>query len=225
VYDMRVQSPGLLGPGACSEFPNDNPALHHGAIWGCEETLGPATCARREIEVEADVPEEIAVAVAEPVAVADAVADADPPAESIPDPVNAPEDPFATLLRLLEEVARASGSHDDTAVALRATLGETRITPTSFSPTATEALVAGQCLEQTSTGIKRTELFTLRVLAWQGILRGEGEDFAACGSATLDEWAADLLGRCMGTPALTPALRRELRNRGVAAFGLVAQAA
>jgi hypothetical protein len=37
----------------------------------------------------------------------------------------------------------------------------------------------------------------------------------------LDEWAADLLARLLGAPARATGLRRDLRSRGVAAFGLV----
>jgi hypothetical protein len=61
------------------------------------------------------------------------------------------------------------------------------------------------------------------VLAWQGILRGESEDFGALGP--LDEWAADVVARVVGNPARADGIRRELRRRGVAAFGVVADAA
>ena len=37
----------------------------------------------------------------------------------------------------------------------------------------------------------------------------------------LDEWAADVLARLMGAPDRIPSLRRDLRTRGVVAFGLV----
>jgi hypothetical protein len=237
VANVSVDIPGFLGPGACSEFPNDNPGLHHGAIWRCTEMLGAATCEERltvpwgvaeGVEIRSEVGGEVAVGVGVEVEVGVGVDEelnkvADDPTEAMT--ADVPDDPFATLLCLLEEVARASGGREDIALVLRAVLGETRMASASLSATAVEALVAGHCLEQAATGIKRTDLLTRRVLAWQGVLRGESEDFAACGSATLDEWAADVLARCMGAPALAPVLRRELRNRGVAAFGLVAQAA
>ena len=57
--------------------------------------------------------------------------------------------------------------------------------------------------------------------AWRAILRGTSDDFTACGGAMLDEWAAGILARLLGAPAREPVLRRELRARGVAAFGLV----
>jgi hypothetical protein len=61
--------------------------------------------------------------------------------------------------------------------------------------------------------------------AWRAILLGESDDFAACGSKTLDEWAADLIAQALAAPAKTDLVRRELRSRGVAAFGLVSDTA
>jgi hypothetical protein len=56
--------------------------------------------------------------------------------------------------------------------------------------------------------------------AWRAILRGESEDFSKC-AATLDEWAAKALASILSAPQEADQLRRELRARGVAAFGLV----
>jgi hypothetical protein len=33
-------------PAPCAEFPNDNPGLHHGAIWSCVDVRGEAVCER-----------------------------------------------------------------------------------------------------------------------------------------------------------------------------------
>jgi hypothetical protein len=56
--------------------------------------------------------------------------------------------------------------------------------------------------------------------AWRAILRGESEDFSKC-AATLDEWAANALASILSAPQKAGQLRRELRARGVAAFGLI----
>ena len=56
--------------------------------------------------------------------------------------------------------------------------------------------------------------------AWCAILRGESEDFTLCGTP-LDEWASAKLGSILGAPHKSGQLRRELRHRGIAAFGLV----
>jgi hypothetical protein len=55
--------------------------------------------------------------------------------------------------------------------------------------------------------------------AWRAILRGESEDFSTCGA--LDEWAAQALAGMMSAPQKVAQIRRELRARGVAAFGLI----
>ena len=62
------------------------------------------------------------------------------------------------------------------------------------------------------------------MVAWQGILRGESEDFSLCGG-TLDEWTANVLARLLGNAGRADGIRRELRRRGIAAFGLVSAAA
>jgi hypothetical protein len=61
--------------------------------------------------------------------------------------------------------------------------------------------------------------------AWRAIILSESDDFAACGAKTLDEWAADLVAQALTAPSKTEIVRRELRARGVAAFGLVPDAA
>ena len=58
-------------------------------------------------------------------------------------------------------------------------------------------------------------------LAWRAVLRGEVDDISTCGAAMLDEWAADVVSQALGAPGKATQLRRELRSRGVCAFGLV----
>jgi hypothetical protein len=134
-------------------------------------------------------------------------------------------DPFESLAAVLEDVARQSGATDELTAGVRALLGLKRLDGSRLPDVSVDALIAGTQLERTPRGIDRSAAFVRTVLAWQGILRAEGEDFAACGPAALDEWAADLVARLLGTPAAASGLRRELRRRGVAAFGLVAEAA
>jgi hypothetical protein len=83
--------------------------------------------------------------------------------------------------------------------------------------------VAGQVLVRDAGGLARTSAFTSQVLAWQGILRGESEDFGPLGP--LDEWTADVVARVVGNPGRADGIRQELRRRGVAAFGMVTDAA
>jgi hypothetical protein len=65
--------------------------------------------------------------------------------------------------------------------------------------------------------------FSATLGAWLDVVRGKTADLGACGSATLDTWAAELLCALAGAPrARAGDFRRELRRRGVAAFGLIA---
>ncbi len=69
-----------------------------------------------------------------------------------------------------------------------------------------------------------TPAFVAQTAAWRAILLGTSNDLEACGGAMLDEWAADVLARLLGAPSRATLLRRELRSRGVAAFGLASAA-
>ena len=239
----------------CAEFPNDNPALHHGAIWRCGQVTGAAECESPEVpfaesvedpglavllEVQPVSAPEIDLVLEEAVAavasVASAVA-AEPPTDEAPpvleDEVDdieivdelafdgvvdeSPEpgassrqdaepgdDPFVALGAVLEAVARGAGAGEGAIATLRMVLGRERVT----AETSDELLVLRE-----------------QAAAWQGILRGDSEDFGACGVPSLDEWAAGALARAMGEMSRADGLRRELRRRGVAAFGLVIEAA
>jgi len=58
--------------------------------------------------------------------------------------------------------------------------------------------------------------------AWCAVLRGSSQDFAACGTTTLDRFGADLLAALLAVPATrADELRRGLRKAGIAAFGVL----
>jgi hypothetical protein len=119
--------------------------------------------------------------------------------------VEAAADPFVMLVAVLEDVARSAGAGEGAMTTLLCVLGRTRLD--ASAPDGTDVLRS-------------------QALAWQGILRGESEDFAACGSGMLDEWCAALVAGILGQPVVrADGLKRELRRRGVAAFGLVERAA
>jgi len=214
----------------CSEFPNDNPALHEGAIWLCEPIGAAPSCELRapdpvepEVEDEAGTIEVVQeLTFEEPV---DELGPAD--WEGGVDEQNPPvaTDPFEAFAGILVDVASASGADVRAVGCLRALLGQSRLDAIVLDESATEALVAGGLVVRTDRGIARTPAFTGLVVAWQGILRGECEDFGPCGAATLDEWSAGLVARVLGATSRTEGIRRELRRRGVAAFGFVADAA
>src|SRR6185295_5159534 len=61
--------------------------------------------------------------------------------------------------------------------------------------------------------------------AWRGVLNGTASDLSACGAATLDSWAAELVAAALDMPSgAVNEVRRDLRRAGVAAFGLLAVA-
>ena len=140
----------------------------------------------------------------------------------------APSDPFTRLVSSLEEVARGLGARDEGIACLAALFGQTRLDGFNPGERAVEALVAADVVARGARGFSRSQTFTAKVLAWQGILRGESEDFSLPDGGALeplDEWAADLVARIVGLPGREEGIRRDLRRRGIAAFGLVAEAA
>ncbi|MGD0679058.1 MAG: hypothetical protein ABSC94_26950 [Polyangiaceae bacterium] len=135
-----------------------------------------------------------------------------------------PEDPFTDFVRILERVAlSAGGSHAGVAL-VRSLLGLSRVSAAPAGPEA-RCLAEAHMVTAGHRGLVRSTQFGAQVHAWQGILRGQSSDFSGCGAMTLDEWAADLVARCLGDPARAGVLRRDLRQSGVAAFGLVSAAA
>src|SRR5258705_4387184 len=58
--------------------------------------------------------------------------------------------------------------------------------------------------------------------AWSAVLHGSSQDFAACGTTTLDRFGAELLAAPLAVPATrADELRRQLRKSGIAAFGVL----
>ena len=227
---------------ACSEFPNDNRELHRGAIWLCLDLTAAAACELPVVVVPEPavvIPEPVAMVlepaveptpepVVEVAAVVEPPTDPSPPVleaddtgddieiveeivlehlvdESIPPPAPpSGDDPFVALVAVMEAVAKAAGAAEATMVVLRTLLGRERI-----------------------AGDAPADLTVLRAQAagWQAILKGDSEDFSAVGSSSLDEWSSIVVARALGEPARADGLRKELRRRGVAAFGLVIEAA
>jgi hypothetical protein len=57
--------------------------------------------------------------------------------------------------------------------------------------------------------------------AWHRVLRGETNDLRIASGMLLDEWAAGAIASAFEDPSAQLALRRELRARGVCAFGVL----
>jgi hypothetical protein len=238
----------------CAEFPNDNPDLHHGARWICVE-LGREPACKLPLQralapaAEEESPSLPAPHLAPADDLGDDLLDDDPEPIEIVDDLSfedaaddecvdveaaecaaerAPDDPFARLVNAAEDAARALGAGPDDIACLHALFGQSRLDGIAPGERAMEALVAGCVIAQGPRGLVRSSGFASKVLAWQGILRGESEDFSLSDGGALeplDEWVADVMARVVGTPARADGIRRELRRRGIAAFGVVAEAA
>jgi hypothetical protein len=141
---------------------------------------------------------------------------------------SAPADAFAQFVAALADVVLSLGAGDEGVACLEALFGRARFEGMVPGERAAEALVTGGVIAPCARGFTRSSAFTTKVLAWQGILLGESEDFSLPDGGALeplDEWAADLVARIVGPPSRVDGIRRDLRRRGIAAFGLVAEAA
>jgi hypothetical protein len=82
-------------------------------------------------------------------------------------------------------------------------------------------LVHARLAEQTDGGVRAAASFSETAVAWRKVLRGETDDLSGCGATTLDGWGVDVL-RAFGVGRDGKLdVRRELRRRGVAAFGML----
>lgn len=206
-----MKSGGTYRPGA-AEFPHDNPLVDRLALW-----VGSALC---ELEAAAraapasDDPETMPET-ANPSPSAHELA---PLADATGEP--AEDDRLALFVRTINEVALAHGA--PFAAAHIESLFKFGVPAAlELGASARAALLEGNILEATDDGMHATTWFTNASTAWQTILRGEPGDLSACGENTLDNWTADLIARLLANPSMAPIIRRDLRRRGIAAFGML----
>jgi len=133
-------------------------------------------------------------------------------------------DPFTGWLRALISAAQSANILVGFE-ALRSFVSEGRALRHAFPFNAAVALTEANIARLEGDELVATAAFLRVVAEWRRVLAGEGGDFSKCGSRTFDEWSADFLARLLGAPARLDWLKRELRQRGVAAFGLVENAA
>ena len=196
-----------------------------------------APVAVAEVEPIAEVaPIAVAEAIAEPSAEVESIGVAEVEAEPIAEePIAVEEavaepdggdatDAFATLVQALGDVALASGATRAAAV-IGELIDHGHVSVSLLSEAATRTLVARGWASAASGTLTLSSATQSTLAAWRSVLRGESADFEACGDSTLDAWCAELLAAVSGTPERAGELRRALRAQGVAAFGLIAQAA
>jgi hypothetical protein len=143
--------------------------------------------------------------------------------ESIPAPPKM--DLFQVFARTLIEVALAAGAPGRVVEILPGMLGIARLDASVLDAEAIDALVAADMLARSESGaVIRSDNFVSAAQAWRATILGEEADFSAC-TSTLDEWSATLVATLANMPQQRETFRRDLRSRGVAAFGLLVEAA
>jgi hypothetical protein len=135
------------------------------------------------------------------------------------EPVAVP-DLFAAYVAAAVEVAQANG-HTRAAAALPILLEGGELDVSTLTEETRSRLVAAGVLRSSEGVVRPSEAFTSTAAAWRSVLRGETSDFSACGDSTLDGWTADLLKAFGVGQGTATDVRRELRRRGVAAFGML----
>lgn len=205
---------------AACEFPCDNPGLSRGAAWICRSLTGMP----RAIVRAAGGPRRTDPPLSEPgrpesdtpVERSDTIPSA-APTEPAPSPPPQPE-AFSELLLIARAILRSRGHAAEHGVDAVFVHGSVE----GVSDGARAALAK---LGHLRAGEAEIALQTRTLLAgWRSALDGSG-DLAACGDTTLDGLCAELLAGIEGRPEARDELRRALRTRGVAAFGLLSLAA
>jgi hypothetical protein len=228
-----------------SEFPNDNVRISAGAVWICPELIGPARPELAPYEPVAAEPfvlffddedgyvdgpidiqatgSALHIAVTpleeEPESEPDRAVASDEP-ELMTEPELAPA--FAHFQGALASVLMAQGASRAAALVPRLLRLEA-LPPDALAKEARLTLQSRGYLDDCT---RYTQRYRELCSAWTAVLSGSSQDFAACGTTTLDRFGAELLAALLAVPATrADELRRELRKAGVAAFGVLAAAA
>jgi hypothetical protein len=151
------------------------------------------------------------------------VADSEPVSDGAPDDAPAPtQSGFEAFIAALSALLAERGA-TRAAANVGALLGQTRLGRDAFDAPTRKTLVARGFLDAKTT--RPTPEFSMIAQAWRDVLDGANGDLSACGSTTLDVWGAEIVAALVSSPReRTDDLRRALRQRGVAAFGMLAAA-
>jgi hypothetical protein len=233
-----------------SEFPNDNPELHDGLVWAAPTPCAPALptlrlrqsppvrVLRPEWEPRSDprasaaplVPAPSSSEPADEIRVGDdaARAEALPLDPVIVDaasvetaPVEATVSGFEAFVGALSGILVERGA-TRAAANVGALLGQRRLARDAFDAPTRKVLAARGLIDAKTW--RPTPEFSVVAHAWRDVLEGTNGDLSACGSTTLDVWGAELLSALLGARERSDELRRALRQRGVAAFGMLVAA-
>lgn len=221
-------------PSLASEFPNDNSEISGGAIWVCEELTGPAT-----LEVQPYAPVESVPFVLmfdeDEGAVADGPIEIELAPESGKVEVHVAlttETETETEVQTELEVAPAFAHFESALVTALLAQGATRsaallprllrLEPLPADGLAKDVQLTLQSRGYLESNARYSAKYRELCAAWTAVLRGESQDFAACGTTTLDRFGADLVAALLAVPTTrADELRRGLRKAGIAAFGVL----
>jgi len=128
-----------------------------------------------------------------------------------------PADPYIMLAQAMASVAIQRGRLVEAQAVQSLLLGD-RVE--GLSAERIQQLISAEIVGPSG---RATEKISTVAKGWSNILRGENEDWAAVGASSLDEWAAEILSRFLENSPVSQ-LRKELREQGVAAFGLASAA-
>jgi hypothetical protein len=217
-------------PSRASEFPNDNVEISGGAIWVCDDLIGPPQLEQPEASfqpVESEsfvlyfdddepyVEGPVDIDLSDDGSLSVAVLTPEPPlgAES------APESPaFAHFEAALVTALLAQGATRSAALVP----GLLRLEPIAGEALSKEVLLTLQSRGYLDGSARYSSKYRELCSAWTAVLRGSSQDFAPCGTTTLDRFGAELLAALLAVPATrADELRRGLRKAGIAAFGVL----
>jgi hypothetical protein len=219
-------------PSLASEFPHDNAEISHGTIWICPELTGAATAILGRYEPVPSQPfvlffdDEDDGYIDGPLEL-----DLDPPppscAEPAPPSCAEPEAPssaepeapaFVCFESALVAALMAHGASRSAALVPRLL----RLEQLPAEALSKEVQLTLQSRGYLDSSARYSHKYRELCTAWSAVLRGSSQDFAACGTTTLDRFGADLLAALLAVPATrADELRRELRKAGIAAFGVL----
>jgi hypothetical protein len=231
-------------PSQASEFPNDNAEISGGAIWICTELVGPATVALTPHEPVVaqpfvlffddedsvvDGPVDLQLIAGE---LTVTVHPALPEVEVAAEVESAPESSEAPVLQAPTETPPAFAHFESALVSALMAQGASRsaaLVPRllRLEPLPADALAKDVQLTLQSRGYldgsaRYSQKYRELCGAWSAVLHGASQDFAACGTTTLDRFGAELLAALLAVPATrADELRRALRKSGIAAFGVL----
>jgi hypothetical protein len=229
---MWLTMAGVGFPSLASEFPNDNSEISGGAIWVCERLTGPATLEVRPYTPVESVPFVFMFDDDE-----DGVVDG--PIEIEVAPESGEVEVHVALASETEtetetevEVAPAFAHFESALVAALLAQGATRsaallprllrLEPLPADGLAKDVQLTLQSRGYLESNARYSSKYRELCAAWTAVLRGESQDFAACGTTTLDRFGADLVAALLAVPTTrADELRRALRKAGIAAFGVL----